>query len=184
MPTARVIPAEWLVPATPKRVICHWTAGAYSVSALDLAHYHVVLEDQEALKRGKGVKAYRGVHSIADNDRTMDGDYAAHTAQCNTGSIGLSVACMAGAVRGNAGRYPLTNLLFERLAQAAAECCRRYHLPVTEQTVLQHGEVERLLGIPQSGKWDVTYLPYEPHLSAVEVGALFRRKVAWYLERL
>lgn len=181
---ARVIPATWLVPANPRRIICHWTAGAYTVSELDKTHYHIILQDQAALKRGAGVLPVRGVHSIADNDRTGDGDYAAHTAKCNTGSIGLSVACMAGAVRGNAGHYPLTNLLWERLAQAAAECCQRYGIPVTEQTVLQHGEVERLLGIPQSGKWDVTWKPWAPHESAIETCAEFRRKVAWYAGRL
>lgn len=182
MPVARVIPEAWLVPARPKRVICHWTAGAYAVSELDREHYHVILEDLAALKRGKDVRAHRGDHTIADNDRTGDGDYAAHTRGCNTGSIGLSVACMAGSARGAGGPYPLTLLLWERLAQAAAECCKHYGIPVTEQTVLQHGEVERLLGIPQAGKWDVTWLPFEPHLSALEVGAQFRRKVDYYLK--
>lgn len=179
MPVDRVIPAPWLVGGKPKRIICHWTAGAYTVSETDRAHYHVIL----GLKGGK-LNVVRGDHTIADNDRTGDGDYAAHVAGINTGSIGLSVACMAGAVKGNGGSFPLTELLFERLAQAAAECCHAYSIPVTPETVLQHGEVEKWLGKPQSGKWDVCWLPYAPALSSVEVCALFRRKVEWFLERM
>lgn len=179
MPVERVLPASWLVGGTPKRVICHWTAGAYAVSELDKEHYHAILGMQ-----GGKLQVVRGDHAIADNDRTGDGDYAAHVAGINTGSIGLAVACMAGAVKGKPGRYPLTELLWERLAQAAAECCHAYGIPVTPQTVLQHGEVERNLGKPQSGKWDVCWLPWDPQASAVTVCDEFRRKVSWYRERL
>lgn len=184
MTLTRIIPVSWLVSAKPRRVITHWTAGSYRVSDHDLECYHFILEDQVALKRGVNVKAYRGDHSVADNDYTGDDDYASHCGRCNTASIGLSVACMAGAARGKAGAYPLTSLLWERLAQAAAECCAHYDIPVTEQTVLQHGEVERFLGIKQSGKWDCTWKPWAPDESAASVGAEFRRKTAWFLKQL
>lgn len=179
MSVSRVIPEAWLRGGKPVRVICHWTGGAYAVSALDQEHYHVIL----GLKGGQ-LDVVRGDHAIADNDATGDGLYAAHTRGLNTGSIGLSVACMAGAVRGKAGQFPLTELLFERLAQAAAECCHAYGIAVTPRTVLQHGEVERNLGKPQAGKWDVCWLPFEPRLSSPEVCDLFRRKVIWYRDRL
>lgn len=179
MPTTRVIPLAYLNSGHPKRVICHWTGGSYAISELDKEHYHIIL----GLVAGK-LDVRRGDHTIDDNDRTGDGDYAAHTRGCNTGSIGLSVACMAGATKGHAGHFPLTALLWERLAQAAAECCHHYNIPVTPQTVLQHGEVQRILGIAQAGKWDVCWLPWEPALSTAEVGNQFRGKVSWYLEQL
>ena len=184
MPTRRVLPPALLVPAHPVRVICHWTAGGYRVSANDRVHYHAILEDLEALGPGGDVRVVPGIHSIADNDSARDGDYAAHTAKCNTGSIGLAVACMFEATCQHPGRYLLTQLLWERLAQAAAECCRRYGIAVTPETVLQHGEVERQLGIPQSGKWDITFLPWDPDLEPHEVCDQFRRKVSWYLEQV
>ena len=173
-----------LVPARPVRVICHWTGGTYRVSARERQHYHAILEDLEALGPGGDARVVPGLHSIADNDSARDGVYAAHTAECNTGSIGLAVGGMLEATREHPGRYPLTELLWERLAQAAAECCARYDLPITPQTVLQHGEVERQLGIPQHGKWDITCLPWEPHLEPDEVCDQFRRKVAWYRQRV
>ena len=180
----RVLPPSLLVPARPKRIILHWTGGVYRVSKLDQQHYHAILEDLEAIGRGGDVRVVSGTHSIADNDSARDGDYAAHTAECNTGSIGLAVACMLEATPGHAGRYPLTELLWERLAQAAAECCERYKIPITPQTVLQHGEVERQLGHHQNGKWDITYLPRDPHLEPEGVCDQFRRKVAWYRQRV
>jgi hypothetical protein len=181
----RVIPEEWLIPARPVRVVLHWTAGAYRVSELDRSHYHVILQDDAALKQGEDVRPVRGRFSIADNDRTGDGRYAAHTRGLNGHSVGLSIACMAGAVQGGAhGRYPMTRRLWERLAQGAAEVCRHYGIPVTPHTVLQHGEVQRQLGVAQRGKWDCCELSFDRSLSPVEVCEQFRRKVAWYLERL
>jgi len=181
----RVIPESVLTPARIHRVIVHWTAGGYAVNHVDREHYHMVLQDQQRLGRGTDVLAVRGVHAPAANDVTRDRVYAAHTRDLNTGSYGLAAACMLDAEPGGPyGPAPLTRLLWERLAQAAAEVCHRYGLEVTERTVLQHGEVAAIYGLPQGGKWDCLELPFDRALSRAEVAAQFRRKVSWYLHRL
>ena len=170
----RIIPSAWLTPARCQRVIIHWTAGSYRVSGLDRDHYHVVLGGEPG-----EVVAVRGRYTPADNDNCVDRKYAMHVRGLNTGSFGLSAACMGGAKQGGPyGQWPLTPRLFERLAQAAAEVCKAYDLDITERTVLQHGEVQRVYGKPQSGKFDVCLLPWSP--DEHDVPAIFRRKVLWY----
>jgi hypothetical protein len=179
---ARLIKPEWCPPdGRIARCIIHWTAGAYRISGIDRAHYHAICG--LATKNGgtAGIIAVRGTHSAAANNVTSDGHYAAHTKGLNTGSFGLAVACMAGAVQGKSnGDFPLTPELWEALAQAAAEVLSAYKLPVTERTVLQHGEVERIYQKPQRGKWDCCYLPWQPALKPRQVCDLFRERVKFY----
>ncbi|GBC95618.1 hypothetical protein HRbin16_01410 [bacterium HR16] len=166
-----LIPKDWLPACSMKRVICHWTAGGYKATSLDRAHYHILIEDDG--------KLVRGTHSIADNVSTADGVYAAHTAKCNTGSIGVSVCCMAGAQASpfQPGPFPMTQKQWETMAKVVAELCLFYQIPVTPQTVLGHGEVETALGIPQHGKWDPMVLPWAPEMSRTQVGNLLRALV-------
>lgn len=170
-----LIPSSWLTPAKMSRVITHWTAGAYAVSNLDKDHYHIIID-------GNGVLV-RGDHSISDNVNTSDGDYAAHTRGLNTGSIGVSVAAMAGARERpfDPGRFPMNEVQWETMARVVAELCSFYKIPVTPQTVLGHGEVEDILGVTQSGKWDPMVLPWKLGLTFRQVGDLFRERVAHYL---
>jgi hypothetical protein len=154
-----------------KRVICHWTAGQHRASGDDRKHYHILVESDGTL--------IRGVHSIADNVTTADQVYAAHTLGLNTGSIGISACCMAGANESpfKPGACPMTRVQWEALAQVAAELCQFYRIPVTPTTVLGHGEVEVNCGKPQKGKWDPLILPWNPGLSRTEVGTMFRAMV-------
>ncbi|MCW4114726.1 amidase [Aurantimonas sp. MSK8Z-1] len=166
------IPAAWLPAATMSRVVCHWSAGAYTASALDRQHYHLIIEEDGNLVRGD--------RSIKDNEAPIRGNYAAHTLNCNTGSIGVSLACMAGAVESpfSAGRYPMTLTQWQTLAEVVAELCRRYAIPVTPQTILSHAEVQGTLGIRQRGKWDYTRLPFDGSLlGAAAVGHALREAV-------
>jgi hypothetical protein len=65
-------------------VIVHWTAGNHRASGLDRSHYHILVESD-----GKLIK---GIPSIALNDaRGAQTGYAAHTLDCNTGSIGVAL---------------------------------------------------------------------------------------------
>ena len=143
-----------------ERIICHWTAGAYSANATDLNYYHILIEGDGELRRG--------VYSIKDNVFTGDGKYAAHTKNCNTGSIGVSLCCMAGAVENpfNAGKFPMTETQWHTLTAVVAELCHAYSIPVTSGTVLSHAEVQGTLGIAQSGKWDYTGSPLSPRCRA------------------
>ncbi|MEY9100475.1 N-acetyl-anhydromuramyl-L-alanine amidase AmpD [Sinorhizobium fredii] len=150
------LPLEWLQPVKMSRIIAHWSAGAYRASELDKEHYHFIIE-------GTG-SVVRGDHTVADNVSTGDDDYAAHTRGCNTGSIGVSLACMAGAVENpfHSGKFPMTETQWHRAMDVIAHLASFYKIPVTPKTVLSHAEVQANLGIQQRGKWDFTRLPFAP----------------------
>lgn len=164
------VPADWMPAAQMNRVIVHWTAGAHRASGLDRSHYHILIE-------GDG-KLIRGIPSIDLNDaRGARRGYAAHTLNCNSGSIGVSLCCMAGAVESpfKAGSAPMTREQWEALPPVLADLCRRYSIPVTPQTVLSHAEVQSALGIKQRGKWDISRLAFDPTLiGAKACGGQFR----------
>lgn len=163
-----LIPKEWLSNVKMRRIIIHWTAGAYKANSIDRAAYHILIE-------GDG-DIVRGTHSIADNVTTADGKYAAHTLGSNTGCISISMCCMGGCVERpfKAGRWPLTPVQWETAAKVAAELSPFYEIPVTNTTILGHGEVQKNLGITQRGKWDPMVLPWNTSLSYAEVGDTFR----------
>jgi hypothetical protein len=152
---SRLIPDDWMPEAGMRRIICHWTVGNYNPTDFDKERYHILVD-------GDG-KPHRGKHSIASNAPPLGPRYAAHTLNANSRAIGLSAACMAGARERpfDSGRCPLKREQWDAMAQAAAELCLRYGIDVTPTTVLQHGEVERQLGIRQNGKWDITRLPWD-----------------------
>lgn len=156
-----------------KRIIIHWTAGANKPSALDLSHYHYVIDGEGKVHEGKWpVSANAGA--------LIKGQYAAHTLNCNTGSIGVSLAAMAGAVERpfSAGKSPITNAQESTLTRLLVDLCDEYKIPVTRQTVLTHAEVEPTLGIKQKGKWDICWLPgMASPRPAVEVGDIIRSRL-------
>lgn len=168
--TAGIVPEDWMPDCVMERIIVHWTAGSYVVSSTDREHYHIIVGGDGLLVRGD--------YSIKDNVSSGDGTYAAHTKNCNTGSIGISAACMAGAVENpfNPGSYPLLQAQWQTLAAVAADLAKKYRITVSSQTVLQHGEVQDNLGIAQSGKWDICALPWAS-MSKDAVGDEFRSLV-------
>ncbi|MBX9701151.1 MAG: N-acetylmuramoyl-L-alanine amidase [Acetobacteraceae bacterium] len=165
------VPKAWMMPAHMMRIICHWTAGSYTPSENDLSHYHILIDGDGGLHRGE--------HTIADNESTADGDYAAHTRGTNTGSIGVSMCCMAGAKERpfDAGVAPMKPEQWDAMVAVVAQLCAAYGIRVTPQTVLGHGEVERNLGRPQSGKWDPMKLPFDSGLTPAQVGQKLRDEV-------
>jgi N-acetyl-anhydromuramyl-L-alanine amidase AmpD len=172
VPSVRAVPAAWMPDAIMKRVIVHWTAGAHKASALDKSHYHVLIEDDGQLVRGKP--------SIALNDaRGAKASYAAHTLNCNTGSIGVSLCCMAGAIESpfKAGTAPMTRTQWDTLPRVVADLCWRYGIAVTPQTVLSHAEVQINLGIKQRGKWDIARLAFDPSIIGAKACGDGLRKV-------
>lgn len=167
-----IIDPAWLPDCDMDRIVLHWSVGTYTASAVDKEHYHFIVE-------GSG-RVVRGDNSVKANVSTSDADgYAAHCNRLNTKSIGIAVAAMAGAVERpfNAGPYPMTEKQWLTMAAAAADCCRKYKIPVTPKTVLQHGEVEKTLGVDQNGKWDVLVLPWAPTIPRDRVCEMFREEV-------
>jgi len=172
------IPASWLSNVTMKRVVCHWTAGAHNPSENDLSHYHILID-------GAG-KLHRGEHSIADNESTGDGVYAAHTKGLNQGSVGVTVCCMAGATESpfNSGSFPMKQVQWDTMVEVVAELCKEYEIPVSPTTVLGHGEVQKNIGVLQNGKWDPMKLSFAPNLTKAQVGAKLREEVQAHLDTL
>jgi N-acetyl-anhydromuramyl-L-alanine amidase AmpD len=169
----KVVPAHWMPPGRLERIICHWTAGQHRASDTDLAHYHILIE-------GDG-KLIRGESPISANGIGGTGKRASHTLNCNTGSIGVSLCCMAGAREQpfEPGKAPMTAVQWERLVRVVADLSRRYDIPVSPQTVLSHAEVEANLGIKQRGKWDFTRLAFDPSVKGARAcGELLRAGVA------
>lgn len=150
------LPLDWLQPVRMTRVVLHWSAGGWKASELDKEHYHFIVENDGNVVRGD--------HIIADNVNTADDDYAAHTRGCNTGAIGVSMACMAGAIEQpfNAGKFPMTETQWNRAMEVIAHLASYYKISVTKKTILSHAEVQTNLGIQQAGKWDVARLPFDP----------------------
>lgn len=160
-----------------KRIICHWTAGRNKASKLDRKHYHFIFE-------GDGSEV-AGDLPVEANRAPIRGPYAAHTRNCNSDSIGLSMACMLGAKEGGPyGSHPMTFAQFDAMARKAAQLCRRYGIPVTPQTVLWHAEVQHNLGIAQRGKWDATVLPFNGLKGRKECGDYLRQLVSLYVREL
>jgi len=161
---------EWMPTCSMKRVVVHWTAGAYRASAIDRAHYHLLVEGDGAV--------VRGLHSIQTNAAAQE-PRASHTRNCNTVSIGIAVCCMENARERpfDPGPFPMTLHQWNTMAQVVAELCHRYGIRVSARTVLAHGEVQSTLGIPQSGKWDPVVLPWAPTQDRPEVMDTFRDRV-------
>lgn len=138
-----------------KRIIIHWTAGAYAASKTDKMHYHFIVE-------GTG-RVVSGDLTPEDNLSTKTA-YAAHTRGMNTGSIGVALAAMHGAVERpfSAGKYPIIDKQVDALVKLVAGLCDEYDIPVTRETVLTHAEVQHTLGVAQRGKWDIMWLPHMP----------------------
>jgi peptidoglycan hydrolase-like protein with peptidoglycan-binding domain len=168
-----VVPADWMPPAIMKRVHVHWTAGKSKASDNDREHYHILIEGDGTLVRGKP--------SIALNQAPLKAGYAAHTLNANSGAIGVSLCGMIGAQESpfDSGSAPITPAQWAQLALVCADLCERYGIPVTPQTVLSHAEVQGTLGISQRGKWDIARLPWNPNLvGATAVGNDLRAAVS------
>jgi N-acetylmuramoyl-L-alanine amidase len=136
-----------------KRIIIHWSAGGHTPSNLDKEHYHYIIAGDGTVVPGKW--------PVAANEKPVKGKYAAHTLNCNTGSIGVAVAAMAGAVERpfNAGKAPITPAQVKALAALCRDLAAKHKIPVSRETILSHAEVQPTLGIKQRGKWDIAWLP-------------------------
>lgn len=160
-----------------KRIIWHWSAGPHKATKLDKKHYHYIFE-------GDG-NMVTGDNPVSANEVIRKGKpYAAHTYRSNTGSIGVSMACMLNARERplDYGSQPMTEVQFEACMKYTAELCKKYNIKVTNKTVLSHAEVQPNLGIKQRGKWDFTVLPFKPKLRGAKAcGDYARQRVKFYM---
>ena len=79
----------------------------------------------------------------------------------------------------------MTERQLDVFCKMVAEYCLRYDLPVTDETVLSHAEVEPTLRVTQTGKWDITVLPGMTYVGdPVAVGDILRDRVRLELKIL
>jgi hypothetical protein len=150
-------------------IVNHWTAGPYQATSLDKRDYHIIIEGDGRLVRGN--------HAIPDNMSVHDGDYAPHCGRHNTGYIGVSVACMAGAIEVPfyAGKSPMTKKQWDVMMAVNADLCERYGIPVTPKTLCGHGAIYGHFGEANlKGKWDPLRLPWDKGLSKTDADRLIR----------
>ena len=160
-----------------KRIILHWSAGGYTPSQVDFEHYHFLV-----LKNGDILK---GKYTPEDNLNCNDGHYAAHTGGFNTGSIGIALCAMYGYKNPkNPGNYPFLRVQGEAMWAYCATLLKKYGLKPLKDTVLTHYEVGKMLpNSTSAGKIDISFIPYEPLITADEAGDYIRNKVSRYYER-
>ena len=164
---------------TRRRIILHWTAGLLYPNAVDLKHYHFLVDGDAVV--------HKGLCKVDDNDNCYDGRYAAHTGGGNTRSIGVAVCGMMGFVsKTNPGSQLLTRKQVERMFRLCAELLKdEGHLSVTSVNLMTHYEFGKLHPETSSaGKIDITHLPPFPNLTPEDIGHFIRRKVSWYFERI
>ena len=110
---------------------------------------------------------------------------ASHTLNANSGAIGVSMCCMAGAREQpfSAGTAPMTQVQWDTMIAVVADLARRYNIPVTPVTILTHAEVQPNLEITQRNKWDITRLAFDSSVQGhAAVGNKMRREVALALD--
>lgn len=170
-----IVPADWMSDCRMDRVILHWTAGANKASDHERDDYHILVNSDSVLVRGK--------KSIKDNVSTSDGVYAAHTKNYNTYSIGVALCGMAGAIESpfHAGTAPINEVQWKTGARVAAELCKKYGIPLNKAHVLSHGRVQANCGVAQEGKWDVCELPWNRSIHQEAVDEAFRKEVEKWL---
>lgn len=196
--TNLALPALLDLPARPKRVVWHWTAGDHFASRRELLCYHILIEHHHgasSLPHDDGVAFRRGV-PIQRNMCTVSGPsakhkpdsgYAAHLAGLNSYSIGVSLCGMRGAVdyRPDSpvlpGSAPVTLLQYRALLAVSAQLAQLYELEVSERTFFAHYEVQRIYGVALTpGRWDTSWIPGFG-VERESVGAVLRSELARWL---
>lgn len=179
------------LPDQPRRIICHWTAGAYRASEADRMHYHCLIEWLDEDRDGVPEISFTAGVPIANNMRQLQsGDpansldapdgYAAHTRGFNSYSIGVTVCSMLSAVEDpfHAGPYPIRPQQTEALLAILTQMCAVYSLRPSEAELFTHEEAERVHGRRQRGKWDIRWLPTpESAVMGDAVGPFIRAEV-------
>jgi N-acetyl-anhydromuramyl-L-alanine amidase AmpD len=164
-----MIPPDWLPDPTKspmRRVVMHWTAGRHTASDVDQKRYHILIEGSGRLVRGKWPIA---ANSTITRQARDSGAYAAHVADFNAGSIGVSLCgCFTPKIQDTPGigsEFPMTAAQWHVAVAVCRELIAHFRLAEFETlgqavgpTIIGHCEVERFWGRPQSGKID----PWRP----------------------
>lgn len=160
------------------KIYLHWSAGHYFQKFGD---YHINIV-------GDG-RIYVSTDNLAE--------VLAHTYRRNSGSVGISLCCCAGATTNNLGDEPPTPQQIEAMAQAVCAICDGLWLTIDRNHVMTHGEAaDNIDGIephepygPQTTceRWDLQFLgtdespAYTTDYDAPATGGnVLRGKANWY----
>ncbi|BAL84703.1 hypothetical protein SELR_pSRC400520 (plasmid) [Selenomonas ruminantium subsp. lactilytica TAM6421] len=160
------------------KVYLHWTAGHYFQKFDD---YHINI-------------TANGDIWLATDDLS---EVLAHTWRRNTGSIGVTLCCCAGATSADLGDEPPTPQQIECMAQVIATLCNALWLTIDRERVLTHGEAadnadgcwchEEYGCLSTVERWDLQYLGTEESPVYLKTyddertgGNILRGKANWY----
>lgn len=161
-----------------KRIIIHWTAGAYYPTDYEKEHYHFLVDKEGNVHNGK--------FKPEDNEVCKVGKYAAHTGGGNTASIGVAICAMAGFKNKKAvGNYPILKKQFESTMELCAKLSIKYNILITPQTVMTHYEFgKKNPKTTSAGKIDIIYIPPYSWVNQDEAGSFIRSKIKWYRQKI
>ena len=162
-----------------KRIIYHWTGGAYSPNLTDKQHYHFVIDNYG--------KVFPGKFKPENNEKCITNQYAAHTGGGNTGSIGIAFCGMLGFKnKKQAGDFPLTLKQIEKGFSLGAELIIKYNININDKLSVQthYGFGKRNPKTTSAGKIDIIYLPPYPAILQDNIEDFIYSKVKWYYEKL
>lgn len=159
-------------PSGITRIHWHWAVSTYDVTPRVRSHYNGVFDYEGNEYDGGAPAQHQANYSYGQNKVGVS-----HTLSANTGSVGLSVACLSG-VRPDwsemsviQGKYPVTWKAIDAMLEKTAELCEAFDIYPSKWTTLNHAEVQPNLGIRQKGKWDIQILPHEPNKIQTASGA-------------
>ena len=167
------------------KLYLHWSAGHYGSFFND---YHINID--------KNGELYTSVDDLSE--------VLSHTYRRNTGSIGIALACCAGATSSDLGSEPPTNEQIDAMAKSCAIILKELGISsseVTTQYIMTHGEAaDNIDGIeaseqygPQSTveRWDLQFLGTSEspvyttnYNNSATGGNVLRGKIIWYMQQM
>ncbi len=131
------------------KVYLHWSAGHYGQFFED---YHINIDSDGSI--------YASTDDLSER--------LAHTYHRNTGAVGVSLACCAGATSNDLGDEPPTTAQIDAMAKVVMVLCDEFGLEINKDNVMTHGEAaDNIDGIEASEpygcqstceRWDLQYL--------------------------
>jgi hypothetical protein len=185
-----------------ERLILHWTAGERDIpnggihvaTPEEMRRYHILVEHDEGptpdpaddeINVLAGVPIERNAGSVRGKPgahRDWTNGYAAHTRGFNSGSLGLSLCGMRGAVDYrpggdvDPGPSPITSRQVDVMLGMIVQFLRIWGYAPTDDRVFTHWEAGAIHGRPQGGRWDIGWIPGH-HFRREQVGPWIRRQV-------
>ena len=131
------------------KIYLHWSAGHYGQFFDD---YHINIDSDGSI--------YASTDDLSE--------VLAHTYHRNTGAVGVSMACCAGATSNDLGDESPTTAQIDAMAKVVMVLCDEFGLEINKDNVMTHGEAaDNIDGIEASEpygcqstceRWDLQYL--------------------------